>query len=297
MELAVNYSYPAAELQREGRIAVDRFKCPAWPALVTSVQEEYPLYIHFPLKVGAGIGDAVDTETKKPADWGKIEALLTQTGTPLLNVHLTLAAKDYPHISPTDADPALVEMLTERTVRDVQAVVRRFGAEMVIAENDHGGKGVYLHPTVLPQFINGVIEETGCGFLLDISHARLAAHSLGVDAREYINSLPVKRIRELHITGIQRVEGRWLELARRAGLDPEFVQRYAGQLVDHLPMTEADWDFFAWAMAQVRSGAWGRPWVAAFEFGGVGGLWQLLADKDVLAEQLPRLSALAHGQE
>jgi uncharacterized protein (UPF0276 family) len=289
MQFAVNYSREAADLVRSGQIQVDHFKCPAWPELIATVQKVRPAYVHFPLVVGLGIGDAVDTETHQAADWRTVETLLAQTETPLVNVHLAPTTMDYPDIPAETTDPAHVEMLTDHTIRDVDAIVKRFGQERVIVENIHDEGGTYLRCALLPQVIRRVTQETGCGFLLDLSHARLAAHCLGVDAREYTNALPVERIREIHITGLQRFEGHWLESLQQAGVAAQVIQRFAGRLFDHFPMTEQDWEFFAWSMEWVRGGAWGQPWAIAFEYGGVAPLWEAMTKGDVLREQVPRL--------
>jgi uncharacterized protein (UPF0276 family) len=291
MELAVNYSHATAELLREGQIEIDRFKCPAWPELVAHALSLRPVYVHFPLVVGDG-GGAIDVESHAAADWHKVEALMAQTGTPLVNLHLSPSAKDHTGIPANTGDPAHIDFVTEKTIKDVRAVVQRFGPERVVVENDHGSRGRALPSAYLPNAIGRVIEETGCGLLLDISHARLAADHLGLDQREYICMLPVKHCREIHITGIQRFEGQWLERVRQTGAGAEVIRDYAGEKMDHLPLTSTDWRFVAWAMEQVRGGAWGKPWIATLEVGGVGSLWEAVTDKDLLAEQIPRLAGL-----
>ena len=295
MEFAVNYSVAAADLLRKGLIHIDRFKCPAWPDLVATVRRAHPVYVHFPLRVGAGTGDAVDTETAGPADWHKVEALLRQTGTPLVNLHLEVTPDDCPDVPVDTADPAHVDLVTDRLIRDVRSVVQRFGPERVVVENDHSARGQHLRPAFLPETIRRVVRETGCGLLLDVSHARLAAHALDIDARDYLSQLPTDRTREIHISGLQRVEGALIERARRAGLAEETIQQYAGHQVDHLPITGVGWRFYAWALEQVRRGLWGTPWIVTFEYGGVKGIWKAITDRDVLAEQVPRLRALTRS--
>jgi uncharacterized protein (UPF0276 family) len=288
MELAVNFSYPAARLVQEGRIRVDRFKCPAWPDLVASVQKEHPVYVHFPLKVGLGIADAIDVETNLPADWDKVDALLAQTGTPLVNLHLAPGSKDYPDV-PADTTHRLhVAMVTEHLVRDVRAVVERYGPERVVVENCFGDGGWILRPATLPEVIGRVVEETGCNLLLDLAHARLAARELGVDPRDYIARLPTRRSREIHVAGIQVLEAKHLE-----GLEEdESLRSMIGHPIDHLPLTGEDWRFLAWATERIRGGAWGHPGIVTLEYGGVGGFFAATSDPRVLAEQVPRLQAL-----
>ena len=296
MQLAVNYSLPTAELFRTGQIQLDRFKCPAWPDVIATAQAIGSTYVHFPLLVGSGIGDAIDAETGQPADWARIEALMAQTETPFVNVHLASRVRDHPDIPANTNDPAHIERLTEHLIRDMRAVVKRFGAERVMVENDHDNGGKHLPVAYLPECIWRVVKETGCGLLLDVSHVRIAAHHLDMDVREYIGGLPVQCTREIHVTGIQRFEGQWIEALRQAGIDAATIQHFEGRLLDHLPMTGEDWEFFAWAMNQVHNGAWGRPWIVTFEYGGVGSLFEAVTRADVLAEQIPRLYKLVNGR-
>jgi uncharacterized protein (UPF0276 family) len=297
MQLAANYSVPTADLLRRGIIRLDRFKCPDWPDVIAAAQAIGPVYVHFPFLVGSGIGDAIDSETKQVADWNKVEALMAQAETLFVNVHLASRVEDHPDIPANTNDPAHIERLTGHLIRDVRAVVKHFGAERVIVENDFDGGGEHLPSAYLPECICRVVQETGCGLLLDVAHARIAAHDLGMDARRYIGALPLHRLREIHITGVQRLEGHWLEAIRQARVDADLVQRFAGRLVDHLPMTDEDWKLLAWVMSQIHGGAWGQPWIVTFEYGGVGPLFEAVTRPSALAEQIPRLYTLVkNGQ-
>jgi len=218
VQRAVHYSRAAAALLASGHIAADTFKCPAWPDLLPTVLAAHPAYVHFALKAGAGIGDAVDTETGQPADWGRVEALLERTGTPFVNVHLSPIGADLPGM-PTDTTAAHdVEHVTACLIRDVQAVVARFGAARVIVENDHDNGSLHLRPAYLPGVISRVVAETGCGFLLDLAHVRLAAHILGIDPHAYCAALPVAAIREVHVSGVQPFGERFVAMLARGGV-------------------------------------------------------------------------------
>ncbi len=285
-------STAALELWRRNPRLVGLFKCPAWPDLIGSLDRQIPAYIHFPLKVGLGIGDAIDTEKSGPADWQQVEALCALTGTSQVNLHLSPRAAECPEI-PTDVlDAGAVALVTERLIRDVAAGVTRFGAERVLVENiyDHGGE--YLHHALLPEVIRQVVETTGCGLLLDLSHARLAARCLGMDPFDYVQQLPVRQTREIHITGIQRFDAGWVERLEQAQVASKVVERFKGRLLDHLPMTPADWHFFAWSMEQVHAGAWGTPQTVAFEYGGIDSWWAAITDRDLLASQLAQFGQM-----
>ncbi len=180
-------------------------------------------------------------------------------------------------------------------IRDVQAVVARFGAARVIVENDHDNGGLHLRPAYLPEVIDRVVAATGCGFLLDLAHVRLAAHALGIEPHAYVAALPVAAVREVHVSGVQPFGAHFVAMLERGGIAPTIMRRYVGKPMDHLPMTETDWAFAAWALDHIRAGRWGRPWVVALEYGGVGPLWEAVTEADVLAAQVPRLRALVEG--
>ncbi len=295
MQLAVNYSAAAAELVAGGQIRFDCFKCPAWPDLVTTAQPLLPVYVHFPLLVGAGRGDAMDGETGRPADWAKVAALLACTATPQVNVHLSASPADHPGVPLDTDDPSHVAAVAETLATDLRAVVARFGAERVIAENDQPSLGECLRPAYRSEVITRVIRDAGCGLLLDLAHARLAADSLGMDPRDYVAALPVERVREIHVTGVQRVEGHWIARMQQHRVPAATIERLAGRRFDHLPMTEPDWALFAWAMEQIRADQWAHPRIVTFEYGGVSPLWESMTDADALREQVPRLYRMVAG--
>lgn len=266
MLFAINYSRPAAELAQAGRLPIDRFKCPNWPDMVAEAQPHRPVAVHFDLKAGSG--------KLTRMDWEPVQTFLDQTGTPHVNVHLETSLKDLPDVPPGSNRPEHCQRVLERMLADVQAAVDRFGAERVIAENVPYRPGSRpLAACADPQIIRTVIETTGCGLLLDISHARISAHSLGMDERAYLTQLPVEHLREMHFTGVQQVDG-WLQ--------------------DHQPALEADWQALDWVLERIRCGDWPRPWMLAFEYGGVGGKFTEQSNPEVIETQGNRIYAALH---
>ncbi len=299
MKFGLNYSKAAIKLFEEGVIAPDVFKCPAWPELIAQVKDRYPIYIHFPLAVGAGLGTAIDGETKAPADWAKFEKLLAETHTPYLNLHLHAPRARF-GLDGTKADPFQRDQTLENLIRDVEGVVRRFGHEMVIVENGFNLGPDPLYPAYFAETARQVVEATGCGFLFDISHARIAAMRLGQDLQDYIRQLPLHAIREIHITGMQVVDDYWLNRAVASGLTLETIESYIGPggawlpngMTDHLPLSSDDWAIMAWAAEQLRSGAWAEPWVVSLECGGLGPFWEATFTEEEMREQVPRLQRI-----
>ena len=159
IKLAVNYSGATADLLRGGHVDFGYFKTPAWPDLIATAEALRPVDVHFPLLAGYGIDGALDGESRQSPDWGKIEALLAQTGTPLVNVHMVAPPTAYPGVPLDTGDPAHSDLITERLIADVSAVVRRFGAERVIAENNPPNADECLRPAYQPEVISRVVRD------------------------------------------------------------------------------------------------------------------------------------------
>jgi len=267
IQLGLNYSEAAARLVQDGVIEIDFFKCPPWPEMIAAARQLRPVAVHFNLKAGQS---RLDRE-----DWEADAALLAETGTPFINLHLECVKRDFPAAEQGAPADELRTMVLERMLADVQEVVRRFAAQRVIVENVpyRGPADKVLAACVEPEVIRTIVQSTGCGLLLDLSHARISAHSLGLAAEQYISQLPLPSLREMHFTGLHQRNG---------------------ELMDHLEALDADWAFLEWALERIRRGEWPTPWMMAFEYGGVGVKFAWRSDPAVIAEQVPRLYHLLH---
>ena len=256
MQFAINYSEDASELFQAGQIEVDLFKCPNWDDLIPVASQQRPVYVHFPLIAGQ--------QRLSEVDWESIQHRLATTDTQFVNLHVA----PVPSAVDVDDKSAVIDCL----IADVMTAADIVDVKQVIIENIP-----YPDPwhddlpaiAVDAQVISEVIRQTGCGFLLDVAHARLASMGLGRDTKAYLESLPVHAIQELHVTGIAYDEQH--------------------RLSDHFELDDEDWQLFEWVMAQIHQGKWQVPQVVAFEYGGVGGLFQNRSNRQLIAEQVPRL--------
>lgn len=294
VKFSVNYSPALARLVTAGQVQVDVYKCPAWPDLLQEAVQAGPCYVHFALGVGNDWGVPFDSETKGPADLDRIADILAMTGTPQINTHFVASVKHHPSIPFDSRDPAHIRQVIDAAKRDLEPLINRFGAERVMVENIINEFG-YLTIAVLPEVIHTLLEETGCGFLFDLSHARLAAANLGLDPRAYASSLPVNRMREMHITGLAVIEGALFDRMVEIGDPYRYAELFHGRKIDHFPMEVDDWDETAWAARQIHEGRWAEPWVAAFEVGGVGAFWDDISTEEMYLSQLPRLEKIVRG--
>ena len=253
VQLAVNYSTIAAKLVQTGSIDIDLFKCPDRASVLETARRQRPVYVHFSLTAGCRTGAA--------ANLGAISERLIQTGTPYVNTRLD------PQIEPQAGMMGTLFKAIKRTLHDVRTLVACFGANRVIVENAPYVKGYARHGSMAAEtaFIRQVVEETGCGFLLNLAHARLAAQSMGMETRLYLSRLPVKKLRVLHVSG---------------------TSLKAGSVQALRPMADLDWELFDWAVGQIREGNWATPRIIAFEYGGVGSQFEAHTDAAVLTHQL-----------
>jgi uncharacterized protein (UPF0276 family) len=268
MKFAINYSPQAAELLSNGQIEIDAFKTPPWPDLITKAKALCPVTVHFPFRTGEG----KNIKTKI----GEIENFLDSTTTNFINVHLVVKASKMPHIPVYETpSPMHKVQIIDTMLSDLQDITSHFGPENTIAENYpyHIGENSTLRGAIEPDIISEVIVRADCGLLLDVSHARIAAHYIGMDPIEYIHRLPLDRLKELHFAGIHD---------------------WDGYLQDHLPMLEEDWEWLIWVLNKVKAGEWGQAHMLAFEYGGIRNFYSDHSDIDKIKEQAPRFYSLCH---
>ncbi len=261
MRFAVNYSTKAGDLVQAGKIDCDLFKCPEWEGLLKVATAIKPVYLHLDITVG--------WDQVCDLDFDKLRKILAATGTPHVNCHLA-ATPDLKVGNKTDRGKLL-----KQWVKELEVLKREFAGYPIISENLPFEPPIpEYHLASDAELINKAIIETDTGLLLDISHARITADTLGIDYQEYVEKLPLDRLYELHITG---------------------VRSYHGYLEDHFEMQPEDWPSAEWAAEQIRLGAWREPEIVAFEYGGVGESFSWRTETWALEEQVPRLHALFSG--
>ena len=63
-----------------------------------------------------------------------------------------------------------------------------------------------------PEFVSAVVERAGCGLLLDLNNVHVNAVNHGFDAIECLESMPLDRVRQMHVAGFSvEADGRLLD--------------------------------------------------------------------------------------
>ncbi|MFN8527929.1 MAG: DUF692 family protein [Anaerolineae bacterium] len=289
MEFTINWSPEARDLLHAGKIRIDRFKCADWDSMIADARVDAPIYVHFPLVIGNG--------TLAKTDWARVEAMMRDTNTPHVNLHLE---PRHSALKGLDDDAAM-----EVCIREVQSVVDRFGGDDVVLENvpyrnEHADK---LKAAVTAEGVAAVIRATGCGLLLDTGHAQITAHSLGVDVYDFMRALPLDRLMEVHQAGVCAFSPAILERARQFEGFMAYFQKYEGQnpigmWMDHFGMeSERDWEVFAWTLERIQTGEAREPRFVSFEYGGIGAPFGWRSESDVIARDVPRFYSMVHAAQ
>lgn len=96
-------------------------------------------------------------------------------------------------------------VLFERMTQNLQALTQLIPVRVMIENLDYNPGGAY--DTICdPSFIARIVDTVDVGLLLDLAHARVSAHRLGMTIYAYLDQLPLDRVQQLHISG-----PRWID--------------------------------------------------------------------------------------
>lgn len=201
--LAANCSDSLLELLDKDEGLVDMIKVSAfddpelWP-ICQAARRRKPLILH---------GLAQDVHPGNPGfretfDPSLFRRALEATDSTHVSVHL-----QHRLVSGWSAPDAFLEAL----VADV-ALIRGCAGLPVHLENIHSYRPVPGKPwnpdfVSSPEFIGAALARTGCRFLLDLGHARITAGRRGEPIEDYLSSLPLEDVREVHLSGPVMVDG------------------------------------------------------------------------------------------
>jgi len=196
--LAANYSKQLIELIGEDLNIVDAVKVSEFNSLdyindYIELRKIKPIFIHG-LAQGVSPGEL---SFKENVDLDLLKSTLALTDTKYISFHLQCVLGYGQEINSDD--------FLERFIND-SAYVREVTNLPIHLENTHfyfpsEGKNNNAAFICEPNFIKQALAKTSSEFLLDIGHAQIAAWHLGINPIEYINSLPMHLIEEVHITG------------------------------------------------------------------------------------------------
>ncbi|REK04774.1 MAG: DUF692 domain-containing protein [Bacteroidetes bacterium] len=167
-----------------------------WNKLFRKALEKYPLYTHG-LSLSIGSPDEIDIEFLK-----KVRTFLDENNAKVYSEHLSFSKCDNAHLYDLLPIPFTQEAVKHVSgkIKQVQDVLNR---ELVI-------EIVSYYTSVSPEmneidFINAVLKESDCGLLLDVNNIYVNSFNHNYDPIDFINKLPLDRVRYIHMAGHQKV--------------------------------------------------------------------------------------------
>jgi uncharacterized protein (UPF0276 family) len=229
MKLAANYSNALRSLIEADEVEIGAVEVGPWYPVnaIRQFQNLFPdleFYYH--------PGNIVIQVGRVPGTVKRLKSCLEVTDSPWASCHLSLLmpvtiwlAKKIGWFLP----PPQIATSRRRFISSVANLKAAINLP-VILENmptppDKNGRYAFNSEA---DFIMGILEETGCDLLLDMAHARIAAGARDMEVFEYLSSLPLERVIQIHLSG-----------ARLKG----------GCLVDaHEPLEDIDYTIFEWLL-------------------------------------------------
>ncbi len=203
-------------------------------AVLRACAERWPIAVH---GVSASVGGP------DPLDHGYLRALkglLDELDVPLYTDHLCYAA-----IGGVAFHDLLPLPFTDEAVRHCARRIRELADAL---ERPVAVENITYYATmpgsVLDEgaFVRAVVEEAGCGLLLDVNNAYVNARNHGFDPYDVLFALPLERTVHVHLAGHCREDGRLVDDHGAAVID-EVWALYAAAL-PHLGScsTIVEWD-------------------------------------------------------
>lgn len=163
---------------------------------IRQMAEKYPITLH---GVGLSLGraDGLDQD-----HLNRIAALSAELNPVFVSEHLTWSGYSHSHVPDLLPIPFTNEALNVFTAH-VDEFQTRLGRGILV-ENPSNYLAFKDLDYSEPEFLNALVERTGCGLLLDINNIAVSAHNLGYNAKAYIEGITADgRVQQFHLAGYQ----------------------------------------------------------------------------------------------
>ncbi len=201
MKYGCNVSYELLTLLDEEPSLCDYIKIGDFGSTRPLVEKAFtykPLLLH-----GFGWYERGGMSDLSQVDFSYMSSRLERFKTPFLGMHAVAFEKDLEQIadgSKGNLKAQIIQHMTEVFGEFARAIP----CELLIENMDHTHAYTYettVKETVEPEFYQDLLVSSGLNLLLDTSHAFVSAYQLGIDIYEYLDRMPLERVREIHFSG------------------------------------------------------------------------------------------------
>ena len=157
------------------------------------IRELYPIISHT-VCLSIGSTDPLDIEYLK-----KLKSFMREIDSPWTSDHLCFTMVD--HTNLVDLIPLPFTKEAVKNVVDRVKIVQDIIEKPFLLENVT--RYVTVSDREMPEneFITAILEGSNCGLLLDITNVQLNGQYHKYDAWEFIKSLPLERVGQIHVSG------------------------------------------------------------------------------------------------
>jgi uncharacterized protein (UPF0276 family) len=256
--LACNYSPQLMSLLEDDRVAIDYIKMGRWSVFWEELEaarraKPWPILLHCLPHAG------------KPSfaeiEWNELNKAIRVCGSPHIALHLAAMPTDW------EQAPVSDEIIVDRMIAGVMLWKEQMTVDLLVENVPFYGFRGTLRCSTDPEIITRICQQCDVGLLLDLAHLRVAAWHRKETTSEYLQKLPLDRVKEIHVCG--------------PVMDP-----VEGLRDRHLEMQEVDYELLAEAL-QVTN-----PAFVSLEYGGTGPHMEWRSEIDVLERQLTRLRTI-----
>lgn len=263
MKIGCNYSPALLDLLEKGKIEIDYIKLSLYPGLEEGFEPGIfglPVLVHGINPPGP---ERLGAEVHPELDWGRLNRIVFELGSPHLGVHLAVNGDDI--VGKLDQ-----KKTREKLIKGAQAW--NDGLEVPLLGENVPDSPYYQKKGVLPWagdpwLIDEVCREAGIGLLLDLAHARVSAWTRGMEIKEYLSVLPLDLVGEIHLAA------------------PLMTQKN-GLRDRHLELEKIDYNLFEWVLGKCS------PEIVTLEYGGPGEHFSWRSDPEAIIRQIERIGEI-----
>ncbi len=206
MKIAINYSEALLSLlEKNPKLPINYIKGPTSPFPGCWHQFE-DSGIHFPRLphlAQLGVIFLGHPELEQRFNIPTVMKVLQSTEPPYLSTHLEARVDFFPELAAYQHQihPGVQKTLSTHFLEAIFEVKAQVKIPLVLENFPYYTWWRHFRWGSEPQFIQEICHESDCGFLLDIAHARCSAWHMHRDLLDYIEALPLERLREIHLAG------------------------------------------------------------------------------------------------
>jgi uncharacterized protein (UPF0276 family) len=226
--VGIAYGQATSRLLRDHPSAVDYVEIPfellQHSPSVVDISRLKPIILHCASLSVAGSVDPPEGTMTAIGEW------IHRTNTPWLGEHLSFItaeketagpfADEYAPNEPYNlgytVSPPFNEATMQFVLRSIERATRRFDVPILL-ENSPIYFPIPASTMTQIEFISELCRRANVGLLLDLAHFYISSQTMKFDSMSEVQSLPLDRVVEIHISGVDvEAGGHWDNHARRA---------------------------------------------------------------------------------